>query len=104
MSAHRPKDTVTRRFIAVESDALVIETSQTDDLNNQHLRLFKLVGSWRANDNNKLCFDATLRKGPPETYTFKGAWKLNNNQQIKYAYGDGPDVLTFKGYWDIFFG
>jgi len=102
MRSIKPKDTLRKRFIAVESDSLVIETIQTDSLSNrQRLRILKLKGTWRANEQNELCFDVTLRKGPPETYTFKGFWKLSNNQQIEYSCGEGPDVLTFKGYWDI---
>ncbi len=101
MSAFRPKESIVRRFIAAESDSLVIETSETDSLNNQHLRILKLEGTWRANEENELCFDVVLHSGPPQTYTFKGAWKLNNNQQIEYNCGDGPDVLVFKGYWDL---
>jgi len=102
MISIKPKDTLRKRFIAAESDSLVIETIQTDSLSSrQHLRILKLKGTWRANDNNELCFEVTLRKGPPETYTFKGSWKINNNQQIEYSCGEGPDVLTFKGYWDI---
>jgi hypothetical protein len=102
MISIKPKNTLRKRFIAAESDALVIETIQTDSLSGQQrLRILKLKGIWRANDYNELCFDATLRKGQPETYTFKGSWKLNNNQQIVYSCGEGPDLLTFKGYWDI---
>jgi hypothetical protein len=98
----KSKDTLRKRFIAAESDSLLIETIQTDSLSGQQrLRILKLKGTWRANQQNELCFDVTLRKGPPETYTFKGAWKLNNNQQIEYSCGEGPDVLIFKGYWDI---
>ena len=91
-----------QRFIAAESDSLVIETIQTEsESSRQRLRILKLKGTWRANDYNELCFEVTLRKGPPETYTFKGSWKLNNNQQIEYTSEDGRDTLTFKGYWDI---
>ena len=102
MISIKPKDTIRKRFIAVESDSLVIETIQTESkTRRQHLRVLRLKGTWRANEQNELCFDVALRKGPPETYTFKGTWKLNNNQQIEYSCGEGPDVLTFKGYWDI---
>jgi len=104
-----PKNTLRKRFIAVESDSLVIETIQTiegDTLRSRvspdtKLRILKLKGTWHANDYNELCFEVTLRKGPPETYTFKGSWKLNNNQQIEYTSEDGRDRLTFKGYWNI---
>jgi len=95
-------DNLRRRFIVAESDSLVIETIQTGSSSSrQRLRLFKLKGTWRANDYNQLCFEVTCRKGPPETITFKGSWKLNNNQQIEYTSEDGRDRLTFKGYWDI---
>jgi len=110
----KPKSSLRKRFIAVESDTLVIETIQTVEKWGQkqglspkgtvpvsRLRILKLKGTWHANDYNELCFEATCRKGPPETYTFKGSWKLNKNQQIEYNCGEGPDVLIFKGYWDI---
>ncbi len=113
MKSIKPKNTLRKRFIAAESDSLVIETIQTESktceqglspkgtVPNTHLRILKLKGTWRANDYNELCFEVTLRKGPPETITFKGSWKLNNNQQIEYASEDGRDTLTFKGYWKI---
>ncbi|MFA6129435.1 MAG: hypothetical protein WC731_00430 [Candidatus Omnitrophota bacterium] len=104
----KPKDTLRKRFIAAESDYLVIETIQTlssrgcqGQPKQSRLRILKLKGTWHANDYNELCFEVTLRKGPPETYTFKGSWKLNNNQQIEYTTEDGRDTLTFKGCWDI---
>ncbi len=98
----KPSDNIRRRFIAAESDSLVIETIQTESkTRRQRLRVLKLKGTWSANDYNELVFEVALRKGPPETHTFKGAWKLNKNQQIEYSCGEGPDVLTFKGHWDI---
>jgi len=98
----KSKDTVRRRFILVESDGLVIETIRTDSkTHRQRLRVLKLKGTWRANDYNELCFEVTGHKGPPETFTFKGSWKLNDNQQIEYTFEDGRDTLTFTGYWQI---
>jgi hypothetical protein len=91
-----------KRFIAAESDSLVIETIQTESkTNRQRLRILKLKGTWHANDYNELCFEVTCCKGPPETITFKGSWKLNNNQQIEYTSEDGRDRLIFKGYWQL---
>jgi hypothetical protein len=98
----KPRSSLRKRFIAVESDYLVIETIQTESKTaRQSLRILKLKGTWHANDYNGLCFEVTLRKGSPETYTFKGSWKLNNNQQIEYTSEDGRDRLIFKGYWNI---
>ena len=107
----KPKSSIRKRFIAAESDTLVIETIQTVEkwgrspkgpVPISRLRILKLKGTWRANDYNELCFEVSLRKGPPEIYAFKGSWKLNNNQQIEYMSEDGRDRLTFKGYWNIF--
>ena len=96
----KPKDAIRRRFILAESDGLVIETIQIGSkTGRQRLRALKLKGVWYANDYNELCFEATGRKGPPETFTFKGSWTINNNQQIEYISKDGRDTLTFKGYW-----
>ena len=96
------KNSLRKRFIAVESDTLVIETIQTASIaNRQSLRILKLKGSWRANDYNELCFEVSAGQGPPQSYTFKGSWKLNNNQQIEYTSEDGRDKLTFKGHWNI---
>ncbi len=105
-----PQDTIRKRFIVAESDALVIETIQTLEKQGQspsgtvpvsRLRILKLKGTWHANDYNELVFEVTGHKGSPETYTFKGSWKLNKNQQIEYTFEDGRDTLIFKGYWNV---
>ena len=105
MTLIKIKDTFQRRFIVAESDGLVIETIQTiSKTKRQKLRLLKLKGSWRANEYNELVFEAKARRGSakkPDTYTFKGSWRIDNNQQIQYSCGEGPDVLTFKGHWNI---
>ncbi len=96
------KDTIRKRFIAAESDCLVIETIQTESYTRrQRLRLLKLKGTWYANQRNELCFEADLRKGPPQTYTFKGVWRVNKNQQIEYCRGNSSNTLVFKGHWDF---
>jgi len=102
-SSIKLKNTLRKRFIAAESDALVIETIQTESkTHRQRLRILKLKGTWRANDYNELIFEASGRKGTPDKYTFKGSWKLNSNQQIEYTTEDGRDTLVFRGFWQIF--
>jgi len=98
----KPKSIQRKRFIAAESDFLVLETVQTDSLDGrQHLRILKLKGTWRANEYNQFIFEVSAKKGPPQVYIFKGIWKLNKNQQIEYTSADGQDTLLFKGYWQI---
>lgn len=101
MQSIKPNKIIRQRFIAARSNSLVIETIQTqDNTKRQRLRLVELKGTWRANENNELVFDVSMRKGPPESYIFKGIWKLNKNQQIEYVSGDKNLFLVFKGYWD----
>jgi len=104
------RSSLRKHYIAVESDSLVIETIQTigdkessrkGAVPGSQLCILKLKGTWRANKYNELCFEANADKGPPETYTFKGSWRLNQNQQIEYTSEDGRDKLIFKGYWGI---
>ncbi|MFA5276477.1 MAG: hypothetical protein WC417_06275 [Candidatus Omnitrophota bacterium] len=98
----KPSDNLRKRFIVAESDSIVLETIQTESkTNRQSLRTLKIKGTWRANDYNELCFEATGRKGRRETFVFKGSWKLNKNQQIEYTSEDGRDTLTFRGYWKL---
>ena len=105
MTLIKTKDTFRKRFILAESDGLVIETIQTiSKTKRQKLRLLKLKGTWCANEFNELVFEVAGRRGSakrPDKYTFKGSWKINDNQQIEYHCGEGPDVLIFKGYWNI---
>jgi len=106
----KPKSSIRKRFILAESDTLVIETIQAVDkwghsqkgaVPISNLRVLKLKGTWYANTHNELIFEATGHKGPPQKYTFKGAWKLNKNQQIEYVTEDSRDTLTFKGFWQM---
>ena len=101
MQSIKAKKITRQRFIAVRSNSLVIETIQTqDNTKRQRLRIVELKGTWRANENNELVFDVSMRKGPPQSYIFKGTWKLNKKQQIEYVSGDKNEILVFKGYWD----
>lgn len=96
------KNSSTRRFIAAESDSLTIETIQVESrTHRQNLRILKLKGIWRANENNELCFEATGLKGPPQKFVLKGSWKLNKNNEIVYSSEDGKDTLVFKGHWNL---
>jgi len=113
----KPRSSFQKRFILAESDGLIIETIQTYNrdcprrgspkmetkgaIPKQELRLLKLKGTWHANNYNELVFEASGRKGRRQIYTFKGAWKINSNQQIEYITEDGRDTLTFKGHWQI---
>ena len=96
------KDNTRIRFIAAESESLVIETIQTKSkTRRESLRILRLKGIWRANAYNQLVFEISGHKGPPEKFTFQGLWKVNKNQEIEYSLKDGRGTLSFKGHWQI---
>jgi hypothetical protein len=90
-----------RRFIAAESEGLIIEAVESDAAGRDHLRLVKLRGTWRANARNELVFELSGHECKPKSIVLKGRWRLNKNQQIEYSTADGRDNLTFQGYWQL---
>jgi len=58
---------------------------------------------------NRITFEVKRNKNTTDTLTFRGAWKLNKNHEVTYAYLEEilktkrklSRTLTFKGFWDI---
>jgi len=50
-----------------------------------HIQLLKLTGSWQADELNRIIFTIDKRIAP-DVITFKGSWQINKNQQITYIY------------------
>ncbi len=73
-----------------------------------HIQLLKLSGSWQADEFNRITF-MIKKKAAPDVITLKGAWQINKNQQIAYAYERTilkrkirvSCALTFEGFWEI---
>jgi len=67
-----------------------------------------LNGKWQANASNELNFLVQSDR-QEDVLTFKGAWKLNRNQEITYTYekqdlrrkSRAREELTFQGFWQI---
>ena len=68
-----------------------------------------LEGSWKADENNRLTFQAKREKDERDILTFGGAWQINKNHEILYQYEKADLIrkrkrvhaLAFKGHWDI---
>ena len=70
--------------------------------------LLKLSGIWQADKFNRIIFQIK-KKAKPDTLVFKGAWRVNKNQQITYEYEKTKlktkrkikNALVFTGFWRI---
>ena len=97
------------KIISVDSNILTFEiVSSGVNRSKMSFNILKLSGTWNADSYNRITFQVD-KKDNPDTLTFKGAWELNNNQQIEYTYEKSNLVtktktrqtLTFEGFWKI---
>ncbi len=94
-------------IISADKDALIFEIASSDK-GSSHIRLLKLSGFWQADETNRISF-VVEKKVSPDTLLLKGAWQINRNQQIEYAYQKTDlktkarvlSTLTFSGFWQI---
>lgn len=63
--------------------------------------IMKLHGSWQADKNNRLTFGVKREKGRVDNLTLFKAWKIGQNNEIVYSYGQDPKIITLKGSWHI---
>lgn len=95
-------------IISCEGNELIYEIKIADKNGLTQFRLLKLSGIWQANELNQIAF-LVSKKDSPDTLTFKGAWKLNQNQQITYicererlkTKNKNSYILVFSGFWQI---
>ena len=83
--------TINSKIISVESDSLVFEVATKKQTSANHdepalysFELFKLSGAWQADEYNQLSF-VVKKDLNPDILTFKGTWEINKNQKITYT-------------------
>jgi hypothetical protein len=94
--------------ISTDRDTLVFEMISRDSRGESHIQLLKLSGSWQADGFNRIIF-SVKKKSSPDIITLEGAWQINKNQQVTYAYEKAElkrktrisRVLAFEGFWEI---
>lgn len=94
--------------ITAEGDTLVFQITAPSQPPSQAFSLFKLSGSWFANEYNQLCF-AVKKETSPDILTFQGEWGLNKNQQITYSFErksltrrtKAVQAVALEGFWEI---
>lgn len=103
--------TLKGNIISVENNKLAFEIiSQGGKMDPalQTFRILKLIGTWQADERNRLVF-LVEKKAFPDELIFKLDWQINKNQQIEYAYEKTDSarktrisqILTFEGFWKI---
>ncbi|MCM8800563.1 MAG: hypothetical protein NC912_00895 [Candidatus Omnitrophica bacterium] len=84
--------TLKGEIISVEKDSLIFETHSIDKYGQSHIQLIKLTGFWKADQYNRLCF-VVKKETQPDILVFKGTWQINQNQKITYTY-EKTDLKT----------
>jgi len=104
------RDTITLqgKVISVDANELVFAARTRTEEELDSIRLVKLGGVWRADDQNRLTF--LVKKGKEEDpLTFEGGWELGERHEILYRYQKRDlstgvkteELLSFRGVWDI---
>ncbi len=104
-------------LVAAEPEALVILVTTKEDENRTVTGFVKLSGKWALDVKNRITFSVKRGLGRDDKLTFQGAWEINDNFQITYAFsteevfqGAGKkkrrvtrvaQELVFDGHWDI---
>lgn len=96
------------RIISCEANAIIFETKCKKTETSDKFLLLRLGGRWQADASNELNFLVT-KDIEEDTLRFRGAWAINQNQEIIYTYEKQDlihktttqELLTFKGFWQI---
>ena len=71
--------------------------------NRRQIYTLELSGSWQADKNNRLTFNAEKERGNSDVLMLSGAWKVNEKGQLIYKYSDKKKIhtLIFRGNWEV---
>ena len=93
---------------ARKNSLLFAVTTKTKD-NTPSVYILELVGSWQADEDNRLTFRINKERGRFDYLTFDGIWQIDKSYQITYSYHKEQlarkkkelHTLTLQGHWDI---
>ncbi len=103
--------TIKGSIIDVKSNELAFSVITKNSSGIDELYILQVAGSWQADEDNRLVFNAEREKGPVDRLTLEGIWEVNKHNQIIYTYTktktrlrkkeQATQTLTFKGWWDV---
>ena len=103
------KLTVESELIDAKDNRLSFAVTSKDSENNTHIYIVKLGGRWQADEYNRLTFNIEKEAGVTDRITMRGAWEVNQQNELIYTYEKSSrgkeekitKTITFKGYWEI---
>lgn len=101
--------TLKAQIINARADRLEFLVIAKNHKGRPHLYTLALSGCWQADKHNRLTFSVKRRKDLHEQLTLRGAWEVNQRNQIIYTYTKTSlkksrkftHTIAFKGYWQI---
>ena len=103
------KLTIESELIDAKDNMLSFALTTKDSKNNTHIYIIKLGGRWQADEYNRFTFNVKKETGSTDKIILRGAWEVNNQNEIIYTYEKSTHgkkekiikTITLKGYWDI---
>ena len=97
-------------LLAAEPDALVFAVTERQSDQKVTTSVGRLTGAWSLDLKNRIIFLVEKEKSQTDTLTFQGAWEVNKNHEIVYAYEEKDlkkgkkrsQELAFKGDGQMF--
>lgn len=97
------------QLLDAKDDELSFVVGSRDSRGNSSIYTLKLSGAWRADKHNRLRFDVKRKRSAVDELVFKGAWSVNDNNEIEYIHSKArlktkqriKSTIVLKGYWDI---
>lgn len=87
-----------------QRDCLVFQIRGRPQPTETKIYLLKLKGHWRSDRFNRIIFEVKKRS-KPDILIFKGAWNVNEKQQVIYEYTKlktkDKQILIFNGFWEF---
>ena len=80
------KLTVESELIDAKDNRLSFAVTSKDSENNTHIYIVKLGGRWQADEYNRLTFNIQKETGVTDRITLRGAWEVNQQNEIMYTY------------------
>lgn len=96
-------------IISVNENQLAFQIVTKETSLKEHIYILSLLGTWHADEYNRLAFAVQKERGNSDVLRFEGSWQVNKQNQIFYTFSRETlnseekisNTLTFKGYWDI---
>jgi len=105
----REKISFSGSLLAAEPEGLVLSVEETREDQKSLLSTVRLSGRWSADAKNRPRFEVEKTNGQRDMLTFKGAWDLNESNQLVYTHEVTRlktktklrREVVFQGFWDI---